>query len=82
MATETITPTRYQAESETESNGVHGKPLEDLSEEERRQLLWDRMLAAGLIRERPSPRTPQAERPPLMRVEGKPLSETIIEERR
>jgi hypothetical protein len=58
------------------------EPKDALSEEERRELFWDRMLAAGLIRERPGMRIPRTEGRPLIRVEGKPLSETIIEERR
>ena len=48
----------------------------------KRQAFREALLAAGLVKQIKPPRTGGQVRPPLVEVQGTPVSETIIEERR
>ena len=57
------------------------KPIER-TDEEKEMLLDQIMLEKGLISRIPPPRDPSKAERPIFHVSGKPLSETIMEERR
>ena len=70
---------------------VQGEPVSETiirereapaSEEEKKAVFHQSMLAAGLLTHIPSPRDPSKAERPLITVQGEPVSETIIRERR
>ena len=74
-----------EIQKEARKNGATENDAADLSKIEREDYrrFQEMMLAEGLISEIKPPRTtPRNHDFPLLEVEGKPVSETIIEERR
>ena len=53
-----------------------------VSEEEKKAAFCQAMIAAGLLTRIPPPRDPSKAKRPLITVQGEPVSETIIRERR
>lgn len=62
--------------------GVLRERLKPMSEEEKEAAFDQALLAAGLITHIPPPRDPSKAERPRIEVQGEPLSETIIRERR
>ena len=66
---------------ETLANAVLADRLQD-DEAAKEEALDQAMLAAGLITHIPPPRDPSKAERPVFEVQGEPLSETIMRERR
>ncbi len=62
--------------------GILRERLKPMSEEEKEAAFDQALLAAGLITHIPPPRDPSKAERPRIEVQGEPLSETIIRERR
>jgi len=86
-----IPPPRDPSEAERPVFEVQGEPLSETilrereataSEEEKKTAFHQSMLAAGLLTHIKPPRTAEDSERPIFEVQGEPLSETIMRERR
>ncbi|MGI4792403.1 MAG: hypothetical protein ACRYFS_26550 [Janthinobacterium lividum] len=67
--------------ADTMANALLANALQ-MEETEKEKLFEQSLLASGLVKRLAPPRDPRTADRPLIEVQGKPVSETIIEERR